>query len=84
MAVHGLMQKGHREVIDADLSGYFDSIAHGELIQCVARRICDREMLALIKRFLKVPVQDQDKPGASGKQRKSGRGTPQGCMARCR
>ena len=78
VAVHGLLQEGHREVIDADLSGYFDSIPHGELIQCVARRISDREILALIKRFLKVPVQDQEKPGTPRKQRKSEWGTPQG------
>ena len=78
VAVHGLLQEGHREVIDADLSGYFDSIPHGELIQCVARRISDREILALIKKFLKVSVQNQDKSGRSGKQRKSDRGTPQG------
>ena len=52
-AVHRWLQQGYRDVIDADLSGYFDSIPHAELIQCVARRISDREMLALIKRFLK-------------------------------
>ena len=77
-AVHSLLQQGHREVIDADLSGYFDSIPHGELIQCVARRISDREMLALIKRFLKAPVRDRDEPGSSWKWDASDRGTPQG------
>lgn len=75
-AVHQWLQQGHRDVIDADLSGYFDSIPHAELIRCVARRISDREMLALIKRFLKAPVRDEAGPPATGKE--SERGTPQG------
>lgn len=37
-AVHGLLNTGHREVVDADLSEYFDSIPHAELMQCIARR----------------------------------------------
>ena len=65
-AVHSLLNQGYREVIDADLSGYFDTIPHAELIQCVARRISDREMLALIKRFLKAPVEDHNDRGPSG------------------
>jgi RNA-directed DNA polymerase len=77
-AVHSLLNQGYREVIDADLSGYFDTIPHSEMMQCVARRISDGEMLALIKRFLKAPVQDQhdeDRPG--GRQARD-EGTPQG------
>jgi RNA-directed DNA polymerase len=77
-AVHSLLNRGYREVIDADLSGYFDTIPHAELIQCVARRISDREMLALIKRFLKAPVQDRTNRGPSGKQQGREEGTPQG------
>ena len=77
-AVHSWLQQGHREVIDADLSGYFDSIPHAELIQCVARRISDREMLALIKRCLKAPVRDQDEAEPPGKRKGTGQGTPQG------
>ena len=37
-AVHGLLNTGYQEVVDADLSGYFDSIPHAELMQCIARR----------------------------------------------
>jgi len=37
--VHSLLNTGHTQVIDADLSGYFDSIPHSELLQCVARRV---------------------------------------------
>jgi RNA-directed DNA polymerase len=76
--VHSLLNRGYREVIDADLSGYFDTIPHAELIQCVARRISDREMLALIKRFLKAPVEDRTDRGPSGGQQRRDEGTPQG------
>jgi len=78
--VHRLLCKGYTDVVDADLSKYFDSIPHSELVQCVARRIVDRDMLRLIKMWLKVPVQERDE---NGKPRVSGGkgstcGTPQG------
>ena len=66
--------------MDADLSKYFDTIPHCELLQCVARRIVDRAVLHLIKMWLKVPVEERDE---NGKRRLTGgkgthRGTPQG------
>jgi len=78
--VHELLRAGHTDVVDADLSKYFDTIPHRELIQCVARRIVDRDMLHLIKMWLKVPVEERDE---NGKRRMSGGGngtcgTPQG------
>jgi RNA-directed DNA polymerase len=67
-------------VVDADLSKYFDTIPHCELMQCVARRIVDREVLRLIKMWLTVPVEEQDENGkrrlTGGKDRHCG--TPQG------
>jgi group II intron reverse transcriptase/maturase len=72
---------GHTEVIDADLSGYFDSIPHTELMKSVARRISDRHMLKLIKMWLKVAVEERDhrgRPRRSNPARRTGRGTPQG------
>jgi retron-type reverse transcriptase len=45
--VHQLLNTGHRDVVDADLSGYFDSIPHAELMKSVARRIVDGAMLHL-------------------------------------
>ncbi len=78
--VHQLLCKGYTDVVDADLSKYFDSIPHSELVQCVARRIVDRDMLRLIKMWLKVPVQERDengKPRVSGGKGSTG-GTPQG------
>ena len=39
--VHGWLKKGLREVVDADLSGYFDTIPHAQLMKSLARRISD-------------------------------------------
>jgi len=80
-AVHRLLSTGYRQVIDADLSGYFDSIPHGELMKSVARRIVDRQVLHLIKQWLEVPIAEDS--GAGRRQRTTAnrdhrRGTPQG------
>ena len=69
--VYELLRAGYTDVVDADLSKYFDTIPHRELIQCVARRIVDRDMLHLIKMWLKVPVEERDE---NGKGRVSGGG----------
>src|SRR5215469_3694474 len=78
--VHKLICEGYTDVVDADLSKYFDTIPHCELLQCVARRIVDRDVLRLIKMWLKVPVEERDEKGnrrmTGGKQ--NTRGTPQG------
>src|SRR5713101_6234644 len=78
--VDELLHRGYTNIVDADLSKYFDTIPHSELLQCVARRIVDRQMLHLIKMWLKVPVEERD---GNGKRRLTGgkgndRGTPQG------
>jgi RNA-directed DNA polymerase len=78
--VDELLHEGYTDVVDADLTKYFDTIPHSELLQCVARRIVDRYMLHLIKMWLKVPVEERD---GNGKRRLTGgkdndRGTPQG------
>ncbi len=78
--VHKLLCDGYADVVDADLSKYFDTIPHSELLKCVARRIVDRDMLRLIKMWLKVPVAERDedgKPRVSG-GKGSSCGTPQG------
>ena len=78
--VHKLLIDGYTDVVDADLSKYFDTIPHAELMQCVARRIVDRMILSLIKMWLKAPVEERDR---NGTRRMSGgkasqHGTPQG------
>src|SRR5882762_5559722 len=78
--VHKQLREGYTDVVDADLSKYFDTIPHSELLQCVARRIVDKHVLHLIKMWLKVPVEEKDDRGrkklTGGKAQD--RGTPQG------
>lgn len=78
--VHRLLCQGYTDVVDADLAKYFDTIAHPELMQSVARRVVDRQILKLIKAWLKVPVEERAERGnrrmSGGKGSKMG--TPQG------
>lgn len=79
--VHTLLNTGHTEVIDADLSGYFDSIPHFELLKSVSRRVSDRHMLHLIKMWLQAPVEELDERGhtqRTTRNKDQGRGCPQG------
>jgi RNA-directed DNA polymerase len=82
-AVHSLVNQGYTEVLDADLSGYFDSIPHQELLKSVARRVSDSAMLALIKSWLEMPVEETDERGEkrrTTRNRDEGCGTPQGAV----
>ena len=82
-AIHSLVNRGHTEVVDADLSGYFDSIPHQELMKSVARRVCDGAMLHLIKMWLVAPVEEVDERGRrqrTTRNKDEGRGTPQGAV----
>jgi len=71
------LKAGRQEVYDADLSSYFDTIEHEELMEKVRRRIVDRTVLKLIRMWLKCPVEEG---GGRGPKRryKPKRGTPQG------
>jgi len=76
-----LINTGHGQIVDADLSSYFDSIPHAELMKSVARRVVDGAMLHLIKMWLEAPVEETDERGnkrRSTRNRDEGRGTPQG------
>jgi group II intron reverse transcriptase/maturase len=79
--VHRLLGQGYRAVVDADLSGYFDSIPHRQLMLCVARRVSDKAMLHLIKQWLVAPVEETDERGRvhrTTRNKDTKRGSPQG------
>jgi len=71
------LRMGKTQVIDADISKYFDTIPHDRLLGLVARRIVDKNILRLIKLWLKAPVVEE---GRDGKKKTEGnpKGTPQG------
>lgn len=78
---HSLVNTGHREVVDADLRGYFDTIPHSALMKSVARRVSDGRVLRLIKMWLEAPVVEIDGQGRqhrTTRAKDTGRGTPQG------
>ena len=75
------LHQGYINVIDADLSKYFDSIPHAKLLAVVAERIVDGAILHIIKLWLKAPVIGEDEDGTRrnvGGGKANSRGTPQG------
>jgi hypothetical protein len=89
-AVYEHLQQGYREVVDADLSGYFDSrptlrvgARHAELMNSVARRISDKALLHLLKQWLIAPVEETGQRGRiqrTTRNKDERRGTPQGAL----
>src|SRR5262249_43414817 len=80
-AVHALVNTGHTEVVDADLSGYFDSIPHTELMKSVSRRLSDRQLLHLLRQWLEMPVEESDERGRKRRttpNKDEGRRSPEG------
>lgn len=74
------LHQGYTQVIDADLSKYFDSIPHAKLLSVVAERVVDGAILHLIKQWLKAPVigeEDGVKKNVGGGKTNS-KGVPQG------
>jgi len=79
--VEKLIRTGYREVIDADLSGYFDTIPHPELMKSLRRRISDGAILKLIKMWLTTAIIERNKQGRwqrTTPNKDAKRGTPQG------
>ena len=79
--VHELLNTGHREVVDADLTDYFGQIPHAELLRSVARRVSDGRMLGWVKAWLEMAVEEDDGKGGkrrTNRARRERKGTPQG------
>jgi RNA-directed DNA polymerase len=68
---------GRAEVYDADLQGYFDTIPHDQLLKALEMRIADRQVLRLIRLWLRAPIAEDDEKGRRALRRNS-QGTPQG------
>ena len=79
-AVHRALDAGYTDVVDADLSGYFDAIPQADLLKSVSRRVSDGAVLHLLRLWLDVPVEERDAGGRATRTggRGHGRGTPQG------
>jgi RNA-directed DNA polymerase len=69
------LKAGYRDVYDADLKGYFDTIPHEKLMKALRMRITDRMVLKLIRMWLQTPVVDGREGGPPKRRRQ---GTPQG------
>jgi group II intron reverse transcriptase/maturase len=63
---------GYSQVIDADISAYFDNVDHDLLLKLVQKRVRDKWILRLIRGWLKCRIFEQDRTVLSEK------GTPQG------
>jgi RNA-directed DNA polymerase len=75
--VNNHLLKGKTDVIDADISKYFDTIPHDRLLQLVAKRIVDKQILKLIKMWLKAPIVEEREDGKK-EYKGNEKGTPQG------
>ena len=79
--VHRLLNTGHQEVVDADLSDYFGQIPHAELLKSLARRVSDGRVLGWAKAWLEMAVEEDDGKGGkrrTNRSRRERKGTPQG------
>ena len=77
-AIQQALRSGREEIIDADLSGYFDSIPHDKLMELMARRISDGTVLALIRAWLRAPILEEDRIRGTRRTLPNKQGTPQG------
>jgi RNA-directed DNA polymerase len=76
-AIAGALRQGKLEVVDADLSKYFDSIPHDRLVKLVARRTSDGSVLHLLRQWLDAPIVEEQKDGTK-RTLPNEQGVPQG------
>ncbi len=62
-AIIQALRQGKLEVVDADLSKYFDTIPHDRLMKLLARRISDGSILHLLRQWLNAPIVEQERDG---------------------
>jgi len=77
-AIKAALLSGKTEVVDADLSSYFDTIPHAPLLRLVARRVSDGAILRLIKAWLRAPIVEENRETGKRRVLPNARGTPQG------
>jgi RNA-directed DNA polymerase len=77
-AIKANLEEGYREVYDADLAGYFDTIPHDKLMAALEMRVADRSVLKLIRQWLQSPVEERGKNGGRKRSGPNRKGTPQG------
>lgn len=65
-------QQGHKYIVDVDIKGFFDNIPHDLIMDSIAARIADGNILDLIKKFLTSGVMEE------GELTPTTKGTPQG------
>jgi len=76
-----LLVTGRTQIVDADLTDYFGSIPHAQLMKSVARRVVDRHVLHLLKMWLEAPMDETDDQGRTRRttrNKDTKRGIPQG------
>jgi group II intron reverse transcriptase/maturase len=70
--VMDLHRQGFRVVLDADIKGFFDNIPHALILDLVAAKIADGNILGLVRKFLQAGVMED------GRVLPTRKGTPQG------
>jgi len=76
-AIRASLASGRKDVYDADLKGYFDTIPHDQLLKAVGMRVSDRQVMCLLRMWLESIVEETDDRGRTQRTR-SKQGTPQG------
>jgi group II intron reverse transcriptase/maturase len=69
----GHVAGGKKWVVDIDLKSFFDQVNHDRLMTMIGRKVRDKQVMALIGRYLRAPVREAD-----GSKRERKAGTPQG------